>query len=412
MCSGRNLHVIVALSALLVLPACSEGLPTSVRTAPAEQFTPSARPLVALQGRVDLVAGTMSIGGPAVDGAQLSAVYGDQNVTVRLYNTAVAPTVVGSKRRFTASVGIRNLRNHPIGDEQGGLLPADTSGIFVFFTSGPSVTGTRSPCASCAVSIQNAHGVEAFTGVNQPYFHFRERLSAAGSQTDTTVSRVTWTFEADTAVASFAFNVLVSAAWPAPFETTWQVNYWGDSLPHTQSEPRWRRMANGSGTSASASAGILTISMGEPDDNVDLYFQRRDSLGTTTNAFAEARLRLNSGNADPHTSFGFDDDNRQIEAGISNGQVGFIDAGYGFIDKISISTNVYRTYEIRKFAADSVQLWVDGTRRLTTPYGSFKPNDGATALPSYFRFGSHGKDDVGNSSSWDHVVYRIGSATP
>lgn len=340
------------------------------------------------------------------------AIYGDQYVTVRLYNTPVSTTLVGSKRRFTASVGVENLRAHVVGDEQAGTSPADTMGIFVFFTAGPTVTATSSSCPSCTVTVQNHHGTLAFSAPAQRYFHWPERLGATGTPSDTTQNRVVWTFEADTAVTDFSFDVLLSAAWAAPNESAWRIDYSGDSLPDTQAEPRWRRVTVGSTGTATAGAGSLNIDMGSPTSNVDLHFQQRDSLSSTTSALAEARIRLNSGTGDAHTGFGFDDDTKQIELGMSTTQVGFIDEGYGFIDKVSITTNIYRTYQIRKFAADSVQLWIGGARRLTVPYANFKANSGAASTPSYFRFGSHGKDAVSNSSDWDYVIYQIGQATP
>jgi hypothetical protein len=399
-----------------VVCACSDAPSTALDGSPPLLPTPpSGTGHSLLRGQVDLAQGTLSFGAAPLGGGFSGwspAIYGDQYVTVRLYNSPVVTSVIGSKRRFTAGVGIENLRNHPVGDEQGGASPADTMGIFVFFTANPTVTGTSSSCPSCAVAVQNYHGTLAFTALAQRYFHWPERLGAAGSATDTTRNRVAWTFEADTAVTGFSFEVLVSAAWAAPNEAVWRIEYSGDSLPDTQAEPPWRRVAVGTTPSATAGAGFLNINIGSPTSNVDLHFQQRDSMRTTTSAFAEARIRLNSGTGDAHTGFGFDDNTRQIELGMSTGEVGFIDDGYGFINKVSIATNVYRTYQIRKFAADSVQLWIDGTRRLTVQYGAFKPNNGGGSLPSFFRFGSHGKGGVSNSSDWDYVIYSIGSATP
>lgn len=393
--------------------ACSQSLPTSAAAPHVQQTAPAApQSLVALQGHVDLAKGTMSIGGPAFDGVAQSAIYGDQNVTLRLYNSGVVRTNAGSKRLYTATVGIRNLRNHPIGDEEGGLAPLDTMGISIFFTALPVVTGTSSPCTSCSVRVANAHGVSSFTGLNQPFFHYHERLGAAGSKTDTTQRRMVWVFEADSAVTTFAFNVLVSAAWPAPYESSWSVGFFGDTLPSQQSAPRWSMVKNGPTPFATSGGGSLTIQMGSPLNYSDLYYERRDSLDTRTMAFAEARLRLEVGTGDPHTFFGFDDNTKWIAIGISTKEVGFIDDGYGFIEKVSITTNVNRTYQLRKFGRDSVQLWIDGTRRLTVPYSKLKSNPANNSAPSFFRFGAHGKDAVTNRSVWDYVVYHLGRATP
>lgn len=387
---------------------CSESLPTSA-AAPAEQPAPAPNtPVMGLQGYVDLVRGTMTIGSSTPDGVSQSAIYGDQNITVRLYNSGVTRTMVGSKARYSAAVGIRNLRSHPIGDEQGGAAPLDTLGIFVFFIGQPIVTRTSSPCVGCSIRVSNAHGALGFTALAQSYFHYPERLGPAGSSTDTTQSRVTWTFEADSAVTGFSFNVLISAAWPSTHESLWAVAYLGDSLPDTQSEPRWRSDRIGALPTASATAGSLTIATGTGSAAAQLYYERYDSIVQHTSAVIEARLRVNAGSAHPYTSFGFDDDSRKIEIGISNGEVGFIDASYNFIDKVAISTNVTRTYQLRKFGADSVQLWIDGTRRLSSRYNKLKVKS-ARGIPSFLRFGSYAAAGTSTSSTWDYVVYQIGS---
>jgi len=403
----RNVRAGMAMIAILGVLACDEQLPTAP---PSPQLPAPVSSLVELRGEVDLVAGTLTFisPGPRGTAGALLAIYGGQGTMVRLYNTPVARTDVGTKRLFTGAVGIQNLRSHPIGDEQAGPSPAEIMGIYVFFNNGPTVTSTSSSCPACTVTVKNNHGTLAFNAPTQKYFHWPERVAAG----DTTALRTTWTFEADTAVTNFSFEVLVSAAWTPPNETSWGIEYSGDSLPHLQAEPRWRRMLVGTGPSDSAATGFLRIQMGAPTNTVDLYYQRRDSLITTTNAFAEARLKLVSGTGDAHTGFGFDDNVKQIEIGMSTTEVGFIDDGYGFIDKIAIAPNVYRTYQIRKFAADSVQLWIDGTRRLTVPYTSLKPNAAAATIPSYFRFGSHGKGGVSNVSDWDNVSYLIGRSSP
>jgi len=130
-----------------------------------------------LRGVVDVKAGTLTFGplggtvtsrGPRDVGP--AAIYGDQGVTVRLYNSSVidAPSSTAGKETYTANVGIQNLLAFPIGDEQAGV-PLDTMGVYVFVNSGPTVTGTSSPCSpGCAVTVGNAHGHLTF---NQPSHH-------------------------------------------------------------------------------------------------------------------------------------------------------------------------------------------------------------------------------------------------
>ena len=78
-------------------------------------------------------------------------VYGNQGATIRLYNNPVVITQPSpTTRRFEADVGVRNLLEHVVGDEQAGASPPDTIGIFVFFISGPVVTAPG-PCSGCTV---------------------------------------------------------------------------------------------------------------------------------------------------------------------------------------------------------------------------------------------------------------------
>ena len=82
------------------------------------------------------------------------AVYSDQNVLVRLYNTPVAidSTSVPGTKTWTGMVGLRNLTTHLIGDEQVGAAP-DTMGVFVFFNTTPTITATSAPCPGFTVTI-------------------------------------------------------------------------------------------------------------------------------------------------------------------------------------------------------------------------------------------------------------------
>jgi hypothetical protein len=82
---------------------------------------------------------------------------------------------------------------------------------------------------------------------------------------------------------------------------------------------------------------------------------------------------------------------------------------------VTETTTSFHTYEIRKFAADSVQLWVDGVRRVTRAYSTFSAH--LTVTPHGFYFGPAGTGAnptsvLGNSSSWDYVIYEIGVTQP
>ena len=412
-----------AVSLAVLLIACDG---TSRVAGPSLELPAGTEAVATLRGTVDLVAGTMTFDRvPSPSGALRGAsgvsasVYGDQGITVRVYNSPVVvtnPSAPG-KKRYTADVGIRNLQAFPIGDEQGGPAPFDTSGIFVFVNGGPTAMGTSSPCSpACSVTVANAHGSAAFNAPNQPYWYWKDRLTAAGGLRDTTLTRMSWSFEADTQVTSFSFDVLVAAAWPAPHETRWRTEFSGDSLPHLASEPRWLRDAvtglEGVATDPSSSGGLLLTALSDGSQS----FERRDSVGPGSDAYMEARIRLNSTPSKPEISFGLYDGTRYIGVGLTGARVGWVDPGFnGSGMSVASATTTFQTYRLRKFGADSVQLLVNGTRVLSRAYTAFSLT--STATYSYFEFGNPGpvnqqRSQSGNSSTWDYVIYEIGVTQP
>lgn len=377
--------------------------------------------VTSLRATVDLLEGTMTFEHirPPHDLAGAAsvlspAIYGNQGVTVRLYNSTVTvtnPSAPG-KKRYSGAVGIRNLLAHPIGDEQGGLLPADTSGIFVFLNGAVVVQATSSPCLpTCAVTPENAHGVGVFSASAQPYWHWTDRLAAAGAGRDTTSTRMTWSFVADSQVTGFRFDVLVSAAWPAPHQTRWKTEFAGDSLPHTASEPRWTRvLAAGGGTVSIDGANPGSILLTAPSNGAQ-SFLRQDSVAVTTPAYIEGRLIVNSANVRPEIGLAIDDNIRYVAIGISGTRVGFVNEAFNFIGASNITNSkTFQTYRLRKFGADSAQLLVNGIRVDSRPYADFSLSN---AIPfSLFQFGAPGLSPGGNSSSWDYVIYEIGVTDP
>lgn len=412
------------LLATLALSACADGGPGP---APGP-YEPAVPPGVVggLRGTVDGIAGTL-IFEPLVsthasrghlDVVRPEGIYGDQGVTVRLYNSAVtiAPSSTPGKETYTANVGIQNLLAFPIGDEQAGV-PLDTMGVYVFVNSGPTVTATSSPCSpACTVTTRNAHGTLAFNQPGQSYWHWNERVGAFGGGSDTTRTRRTWVFEADTQVTDFRFDVLVSAAWPPPAETRWKMAYEGDSVPDVGAEPRWTSNATGTPTMTlnSPSAGILTI--GVPA-GARVAFYQSDSLNTTTNAYVETRFRTNTLTmVAPEVSFGVDDQVKFIGVGVSGTQAGFLTASFTLLaGSVPVITSSFHTYQLRKFGADSVQLWIDGVRQVTRAYATLPAHLPVTPHGFYFGPAGTGANPVsqlGNSSSWDYVIYEIGATQP
>lgn len=413
---------------LLILAVVGCGADGSRGTEPMAGAPTPPFPIVAgMRATVDVTAGTLtfeplpeaSLSRGNTNDARLARIYGDQGVTVRLYNSpvTVASSATPGKETYTANVGLRNLLAFPIGDEQAGATPVDTMGIYVFVTSGPTVTATSSACSpACTVTTQNHHGSLAFTATGQRYWHWGERIGAVGGGSDTTLTRKAWVFEADTQVTAFRFEVLVSAAWAPPNDTRWKMAYEGDSVPDASAEPRWRRQAAGTAATIllnTPSAGILTITVPAA---ARAAFYQGDSLGTTTNAYIEARFATNIATVGPEISFGIDDEVRFIGVGVTSTQVGFLTGTFGFLGTPVLATaTLFHTYQIRKFGADSVQLWMDGTRIDSRPYTAFSTS--LAGLPHLFYFGGPGVgfpplSAAGNSSSWDYVIYEIGATQP
>ncbi len=382
-----------------------------------------------MRATVDVAAGTMTfdpiaprwLNGGA--GGISAAIYGNQGVTVRIFNSPVVSAINPTnpaKKTFTANVGIRNLLPYPVGDEQGGPAPADTIGLDVFIGSGPTVVATSSACApACTVTVVNADAARPFTTLTaQTYWHYHDRLDAAGTATDTTRARKVWTFEADTQVTIFSFSVIVNAAWPAPHETRWKVNFEADSLPLSTAASRWKQVvpdAGGTITMGSPTPGIMTV---VTQRKVTQAFVRYDSLAAATSAYMEVRMSRNdASNKAEEVVFGMADASKFIALGVNDSRVGFLSPTYQFTGTtFAVTTSALHAYQIRKFASDSVVLLIDGARVGSRAYGTL-PNTAAGASSAFF-FGGPGaifpgpKNVADQSSSWDYVIYEIGVSVP
>jgi hypothetical protein len=335
------------------------------------------------------------------------AIYGDQNVLVKLYNTTVV--VAGTTpKTWTGNVGLRNLTAHEIGDEQA-LVAPDTMGVFVFFTAEPTVTAPV-PCPGCTVNITRYDGTGNFSAAGQKYFWWRDRVAA----NDTTKTRKVWSFSAPSTVTAFSFTVMVSAAWPPPSETRWKVVLNNDSLPDTQEEPPWIRAPFGPASTTTASGGALTIATAANLGELDFY--RRDSVRTTTSAYIEARVQTVGGILTrPAQLIAFDDGVKSVVLGISNGRVWFADSSHTFLagTPINLTSTTMTTYQLRKYAADSVVFWY-GTplvRGGRFTYLSL-PNTAVPTIAPFQVFGQRAMSAAGVSSVWEYVLYEIGTPEP
>jgi hypothetical protein len=132
--------------------------------------------------------------------------------------------------------------------------------------------------------------------------------------------------------------------------------------------------------------GMITINT--PIGGRLTYF-RIDSLASTTSAYMQARFRVNNALVplDPEVSSGIDDQVKFISVGISNAQAGFL-TGSGSLNfqsgAVSLSTTTFHDYQIRKYAADSVVLYIDGVRRIHKTYGVLPARLPGSAHGFYF----------------------------
>lgn len=345
---------------------------------------------------------------PSTTSSASRAVYGDQNVSVKLSNTTVSidsVTTPGTKV-WSANVSLRNLLTHAIGDEQAGVSP-DTMGVFVFFNTTPTITSTSATCSGCAVTITRADGTGNFTAANQQYFWWRDRVAAGA----TTAVAKTWSFSAPSAVTGFSFTVLVSAAWPPPDETRWKVTLNNDSLPTTQEEPPWHADSTGTGNTFTASGGVLTITT---RSGTALRFYRRDSVTTLANAYIETRMQSSSANANrPENRIVIDDGVRFIALGIAKGSAWFSDSTSTFLAGTPAAVNAttgFNVYQLRKYAADSAVFYINGVRGGQIAYTALPVSEYLLTAPRLF-FGNRGLAGA-SGGMWDYVVYEIGTPFP
>lgn len=365
---------------------------------------------------------------PAVDGSFSPQIYGNQGTTVSVSGVVDSlHDVMNVSRTWFLHVRIRNLLAYPIGSNYGAnnAAPPDTSGVFVLFSSLPVIT-IPSPCSGCAVNVNNAMGSGTFSAPSQKYFWYRNRPSAMqGSPGTDTTDFIEWQFKTtsftapDTAHA-FTFVLLVSAAWSPPNETSWltQYNATTDSLPDTKAEPRWQIFSAPStqlpGTEAWIAGTELVLSTATGLNSV--YLGRHDSLGTMS-AFMDVRASATVTGGTPRAIFGFAEPsgNKQVFVGLFGDGVEFVTfnevlgtwsmRGLADCQSAGCKSNVYRSYRLRKFGADSVVLCATGVRVLGITHGALQ-NTSASWTGRTTVFGTGG---AANTTKWSSVSYTIGS---
>ncbi|HEY9450882.1 MAG TPA: hypothetical protein VIQ60_14120 [Gemmatimonadaceae bacterium] len=436
---GSTIRVGVTAAVLAVLLACQDQSLIGVSgpvPPPSADFGAEA-----IMGTVDAATGAVSFEpmGSAMSLAPgiSAAIYGDQDVTVRLYSSPleIDSTSQPGTKTWSFRVGVRNYLDFPIGSNQGGGQSDDTLGVYVAIVAPPTVTSTSGTCSTidCRMTLTNADGVGSFTGPGQSYFYWPERLAAkqlvAGA--DTTSTRRLWKFTGPAVITGFSFVVMVKAAWPQPYERSWNVFYdaAADSLPDATAEPLWKRLTTtlgaGAGTESWSTKG-LTLTAGTDQS---LYMYRSDSLAPAEAAYIEARLMLNKNapQTQPENVFGLQDAGHLAAIGVMNDSVGFVvlkpflppppaSLGYRWefvgakYDMRNNDAKRLHTYRLRKFGSDSVTLELDGARVLGMS-GSAVPLT-SPLLPGITAFfGVSGMSGPANTT-WSHVTYNLGTTQP
>ncbi len=180
--------------------ACTDSSPTeAVKKADDLSRDPSAQTVVltceASKSKLSISCSEPQLarakGGPALD-----ILYGGQHTFVTLTSTNVAYN--SGTGRFTFDLSVKNLLQQPIGTTDGTTIAP--SGIRVFFTSGPTVTG-----GSGAASVV-PDGFGTFTGGGQPFYQYNQILN----QNQTSSTKL-WTFIIAPTVDTFSFLLLISA---------------------------------------------------------------------------------------------------------------------------------------------------------------------------------------------------------
>jgi len=221
-------------------------------------------------------------------------------------------------------------------------------------------------------------------------------------------------------VTRFNFDILVSAAWASPNETVWSVNYPGDSLPDTQAEPRWHVTSTQGGPVEAIVAGNLQINLKKTTDT--LVYVRHDSVSTTTSALVEGRFRLDDGgnSALAQAALAIDDNVRYAGLFVSDSsasgraRAGIVDAtGNTFVASDTVAgVRNFRTYQLRKYGADSAVVFVDNVRRVKVAYNLLPLTKNTLGGTSYIEFGFTSANVRTTQMTWDYLLYKIGNATP
>lgn len=397
--SLNRLTLRTALMTTLVVTAgaCSDQSITS-SAKPVAPVTPVANTAGMLRGTVredgTVVLESLDPSIQVGDSNTSGAIYGNQNVTAKVTASNFILTNVGGLKTWKFTLAVHNLLNYPVGAIDGSIsAPYDTIGVFVFFPTSPSVVSPAN--CGCTVNVLNTQGSANFSGINQKYYWYHDRLSAKGLAGDSTKNNPTWTFTAPSSVNSFRFTVLLSAPWPRGMQTqdtSWAVAYApsSDSLPDANASPRWKRIGLGYGGSQTISSVGLTMSVNNNNRGVDedMFFYRSDNLNRNDNAWIQANIKLTSSiSSFPVMVLALADSIKFVGLGISNGKIGMATFNQNTLRwewaagaTLSMNTtSAGHTYRVGKFGATKVTIYVDGVEKFSVD-NTLLPNN---FIPTY-----------------------------
>jgi len=357
-------------------------------------------------------------------------IYGRQNVDVHVYATAATVVTQSSSKTWTMLIGLRNLESYPIGSSQGGATPTDTSGIYLGFINGPTVTKTSGSCSSpCTMSITGYDGTGNFTAGGQPYVYWRQRLAAHQSVAgaDTVTKRRQVQFTSPKAVTNFVFYMMVDADWPPPNQTSWTVSYMAatDSFPDStagvsggHAKPAWKQAAQSPYRLGSESWSTSAFGIGASGTK-GYYLFRRDSLSSTSDAFMQVNMSVNGNPTNPEIVFGFLDGTRMVAVGLTSNQLAFVSYGGTTPSAQVVGTPATyasgtHTFTLHKYKADSAVVQVDGTRTLVALYKNLpsSPSQSFTFTSGPTEFFGAGSVTGSSNTKWMSVSYGIGTTHP
>jgi hypothetical protein len=383
---------------VVAVAACSDQSMTSgVRSVTPVTPAPQASTVGMLRGTVredgTVVLESLDPSIQVGDSNMSGAIYGNQNVTAKVTASNFSLTNVGGLKTWKFTLAVHNLLNYPVGSIDGSTTPYDTVGVFVFFPTTPSVVSPAN--CGCTVNVLNTQGTASFSGINQKYYWYHDRLAAKGLAGDSTKDNPTWTFTAPSTVNSFRFTVLLSTPWPRDLQTqdtSWAVAYspmTADSLPDVNASPRWKRIGVDYGGWDSASSAGLTMSVNNSSHGVDedMFFFRSDNLNRNENAYVQANIKLtNVGGSNPVFILALADSIKFVGLGIGNGKIGMATFNLNNFrwewlagGLLPMTTTSPHTYRVGKFGASNATVYVDGVEKFSSS-NALLPNN---FMPTY-----------------------------